>query len=78
MFSFFSIHRYYRNTMGAFIVYDITNTQSFLNVKRWLTELKQNVNSPITVNLVGNKSDLVHLRAISVEEGQALAGIVTV
>lgn len=61
--------------MGAFIVYDITNTQSFVNVKRWLNELKQNVNNNITVTLVGNKSDLSHLRAVTPEEGQNLAGI---
>lgn len=59
--------------MGAFIVYDITNTESFMNVSRWLNELKQNVNNDITVTLVGNKSDLVHLRAVTHEEGQALA-----
>lgn len=60
--------------MGAFIVYDIANTQSFVNVNRWLNELKQNVNNNITVTLVGNKSDLTHLRAVTHEEGQSLAG----
>lgn len=60
--------------MGAFIVYDITNTESFVSVQRWLNELKQNVNNNITVTLVGNKSDLVHLRAVTLEEGQLFAG----
>lgn len=26
---------YYRNAQGAFIVYDITNKDSFLNVDKW-------------------------------------------
>lgn len=60
--------------MGAFIVYDITSTQSFVNVKKWLNELKQNVSTSITVTLVGNKSDLAHLRTVTAEEAQAFAG----
>lgn len=34
--------RYYRNTHGVIIVYDVTNPESFVNVKRWLNEISQN------------------------------------
>lgn len=34
--------RYYRNTHGVIIVYDVTNPESFVNVKRWLNEITQN------------------------------------
>lgn len=37
--------RYYRNTHGVIIVYDVTNPESFVNVKRWLNEISQNCDS---------------------------------
>ena len=40
--SSFLSHRYYRNTHGVIIVYDVTNPESFVNVKRWLNEISQN------------------------------------
>uniref|UniRef100_A0A3Q2TEX9 Si:dkey-16l2.16 n=1 Tax=Fundulus heteroclitus TaxID=8078 RepID=A0A3Q2TEX9_FUNHE len=33
---------YYRNTHGVIIVYDVTNAESFVNVKRWLNEISDN------------------------------------
>lgn len=47
---------YYRNTHGVIVVYDVTNPESFVNVKRWLHEITQNCDSVCTV-LVGNKDD---------------------
>jgi len=35
---------------------------SFDNIERWLTELRQHADSNIVIMLVGNKSDLRHLR----------------
>ncbi|XP_024065622.1 ras-related protein Rab-35-like, partial [Terrapene carolina triunguis] len=48
--------RYYRNTHGVIIVYDVTNPESFVNVKRWLHEIGQNCDSVCKV-LVGNKCE---------------------
>ncbi|XP_048476879.1 ras-related protein Rab-35-like [Rhincodon typus] len=47
---------YYRNTHGVIIVYDVTNPESFINVKRWLFEISQNCDT-VTKVLVGNKSE---------------------
>ena len=34
--------RYYRDTHGVIIVYDVSSGESFANVKRWLHEIEQN------------------------------------
>ncbi|CAL8305229.1 unnamed protein product [Merluccius merluccius] len=47
---------YYRNTHGVIIVYDVTNPESFVNVKRWLNEITQNCDN-VSKILVGNKND---------------------
>lgn len=38
----YPLSRYYRGTHGVIVVYDVTNGESFANVKRWLHEIEQN------------------------------------
>jgi len=64
---------YYRGAVGAVIVYDITNRPSFVNVPLWLTEVKENSDQNPVILLIGNKTDLSHLRTVSTEEGQKYA-----
>lgn len=64
---------YYRGAAGAIVVYDITNSDSYESVSRWLKELKENADSNLVIALVGNKSDLSHLRAVPTEEAQNFA-----
>ncbi|KAK8643399.1 hypothetical protein V6N13_012699 [Hibiscus sabdariffa] len=64
---------YYRGAVGALLVYDITKRQTFDNVLRWLHELRDHADSNIVIMMVGNKSDLNHLRAVSAEDAQGLA-----
>ena len=56
--------------MGALLVYDISKHQSYENVSRWLKELRDHADANIVIMLVGNKSDLRHLRAVSTEEAR--------
>lgn len=65
--------RYYRGAVGALLVYDISRHSTFENVERWLKELRDHANMQIVIMLVGNKSDLRHLRAVSTEEAMAFA-----
>jgi len=64
---------YYRGAVGALLVYDISKHPTFENVERWLRELREHAESNIVVMLVGNKSDLGHLRAVSTEEAMEFA-----
>lgn len=42
IFFSFLVSRYYRGTHGVVVVYDVTNGESFANVKRWLHEIDTN------------------------------------
>ncbi len=44
---------------------------TFQNVERWLKELRDHADSNIVISLVGNKSDLKHLRSVSTEDAQS-------
>eukprot|EP00331_Platyophrya_macrostoma_P032407 CAMPEP_0176455248 /NCGR_PEP_ID=MMETSP0127-20121128/30496_1 /TAXON_ID=938130 /ORGANISM="Platyophrya macrostoma, Strain WH" /LENGTH=143 /DNA_ID=CAMNT_0017844813 /DNA_START=208 /DNA_END=639 /DNA_ORIENTATION=+ len=60
--SFRSITRsYYRGSIGALLVYDISRRETFENLAKWLTIL------------IGNKSDLTNEREVSYEEGEKFA-----
>jgi len=58
---------YYRGAVGALLVYDIAKQSTYTNVTRWLKELRDHADSNIVIMLVGNKSDLKHLRAVPTE-----------
>lgn len=64
---------YYRGAVGALIVYDITRSTTFENIKRWLDELNTHCDTTVARMLVGNKCDLENIRDVSVEEGKNLA-----
>lgn len=64
---------YYRGAVGALLVYDIAKHVTYENVERWLKELRDHADQNIVIMLVGNKSDLRHLRAVPVEEAKAFA-----
>lgn len=65
---------YYRGAVGALLVYDIAKHLTYENVERWLKELRDHADNNIVIMLVGNKSDLRHLRAVPTDEARAFAG----
>ncbi|QHS73138.1 Rab family GTPase YPT32 [Saccharomyces paradoxus] len=64
---------YYRGAVGALIVYDISKSSSYENCNHWLTELRENADDNVAVGLIGNKSDLAHLRAVPTDEAKNFA-----
>ncbi|XP_073699743.1 RAB11B, member RAS oncogene family, a [Garra rufa] len=68
-----SIAMYYRGAVGALLVYDIAKHLTYENVERWLKELRDHADNNIVIMLVGNKSDLRHLRAVPTDEARAFA-----
>ena len=72
--NFRSITRaYYKNSVCALVVYDISSRDSFNNVSTWIEDCKNQSPKTIFMVLVGNKSDLEDKRQVSKEEGQELA-----
>ncbi|EAS06418.3 small guanosine triphosphatase family Ras-related in brain (Rab) family protein (macronuclear) [Tetrahymena thermophila SB210] len=63
---------YYRGAHGILIVYDITERESFDNVKTWMVEIEKHAKKGVQKMLIGNKSDCSN-RAVSYEEGFELA-----
>ncbi len=66
---------YYRGAVGALLVYDITKTESYENLNRWLKELKDHADTNIIIALVGNKVDLDHMRSVPTDEAKSFAGM---
>ena len=72
--NFRSITRaYYKNSVCALVVYDISSRDSFNNVMSWIEDCKNQSPKTIFMVLVGNKCDLEDKRQVSYEEGKELA-----
>ncbi|KAL7635364.1 UNVERIFIED_CONTAM: hypothetical protein RMT77_014431 [Armadillidium vulgare] len=63
---------YYRGTHGVIVVYDVTNGESFANVKRWLHEIDQNC-EVVNRILVGNKNDCPDRKVVLHEDAKRFA-----
>ena len=75
--------KYYQNAEGIFLLFDVTNEDSFRNVKNWISDVKDNSSksiSPgedgkpaeISLYLLGNKIDK-NGRVISKDEAEKMA-----
>merc|ERR1712187_578978 len=64
---------YYRGAHGIIIVYDITDVESFNNVRQWLFEIDRFASENVNKLLVGNKCDLVSKRIVEYESAKQFA-----
>ncbi|CAL9076411.1 unnamed protein product [Musa textilis] len=64
---------YYRGAHGIIVVYDVTDQESFNNVKQWLNEIDRYASDSVNKLLVGNKCDLTANKVVSYETAKAFA-----
>ena len=67
------IESYIRDSSVAVVVYDVSSRASFLNTSKWIDEVRTERGGDVIIALVGNKTDLVDRREVSVEEGDQRA-----
>lgn len=58
---------YFKRSQGILIVFDITNKNSFNDVKNWVKMITDVTNEKCILYLVGNKNDLEDKREVSIE-----------
>ncbi|XP_031161712.1 ras-related protein Rab-27B-like [Sander lucioperca] len=65
---------FFRDAMGFLLMFDLTNQQSFLNIRNWMSQLQANAycDSPDVV-LVGTKADLRDVRDVNGRQARDLA-----
>ena len=67
---------YLRNADGILLVYDVTKTESFENLKDWICSIKQNMETKnifLPLIICGNKVDMEESREITKEDAEKFA-----
>ena len=64
---------YYQGSLGCIAVYDVTRSESFEDLDRWINDYRNVTSKDVSVVVIGNKIDLTDLRTISTEEGKNYA-----
>ena len=71
---------FFKSIFGALLVFDVTNRESFNNIRYWIEELRKVESKELALVIVGNKTDLrseQESASITREEGQELASKLT-
>jgi len=55
---------FFKSAVGALLVFDVTDQESFEDLPDWLEKLRENTDKGITTILIGNKSDLTDKRKV--------------
>ena len=64
---------YYKGASGIILIFDVTNLNSYENIKKWINEIKEEISENVSIVLIGNKIDNVKERKITKEQGDKLA-----
>ena len=63
----------FRGVNGAFVLYDITKSNTFEKVENYVSDIKSNIGYKAPIVIIGNKKDLIHLREVPENELKDLA-----
>ena len=63
---------YYKGAHGIILTYDVTDQNSFKNIRNWIKQIEANAQTNVCKVLVGNKCDKPD-RTVTEEEGKKLA-----
>ncbi|KAI8909676.1 P-loop containing nucleoside triphosphate hydrolase protein [Gorgonomyces haynaldii] len=64
---------YYRGAHGIIVVYDVTDQETFNNIKQWLQEIDRYATEGVNKLLVGNKSDLEDKKVVDTQTATEFA-----
>ncbi|KAM3128109.1 hypothetical protein pb186bvf_019810 [Paramecium bursaria] len=64
---------YYRGAQGIIVMFDVTDRDSFDQVRAWMSEIDKFATDQVIKILVGNKVDMGNMRRVTQDEAQALA-----
>ncbi|KAJ3688316.1 hypothetical protein LUZ61_017480 [Rhynchospora tenuis] len=64
---------YYRDADAALLVYDMTNSETFNRVTKWVKELQQMAPPDIIMTIAANKSDLLRSKKINIQDAESYA-----
>lgn len=64
---------YYRRAMGIVLLYDVTNAESFDNIRCYLQRIEYYCDDTVSIVLVGHKNDEDTKRVVSTQMGVELA-----
>ena len=64
---------YYKGPYGIILIYDVTNLQTFENVKNWVSQIREEAANNVVIYIAANKIDMEAERKVSRQEGESLA-----
>ena len=64
---------YYKGAHGIFVVFDVTDRETFINIESWLAEIEKHAAASVNKVLIGNKCDMTYERKVTKEEAAAFA-----
>eukprot|EP00465_Bigelowiella_longifila_P000018 CAMPEP_0185251114 /NCGR_PEP_ID=MMETSP1359-20130426/482_1 /TAXON_ID=552665 /ORGANISM="Bigelowiella longifila, Strain CCMP242" /LENGTH=171 /DNA_ID=CAMNT_0027832859 /DNA_START=247 /DNA_END=763 /DNA_ORIENTATION=- len=64
---------YYRGAMGILLVYDVTDENSFQNIRNWVRNIDQHAAEGVEKVLIGNKADMKDQQVVDSSRGSGLA-----
>ena len=50
---------FFRGAVGAFLVYDVCNLESFIALDKWYEQIQKTSDTKVIVMMLGNKKDKV-------------------